>query len=227
MIVSLHMPKTGGMSFGELLGRSFGDRLLRDYADDAGYRTPELVERARRNAVAVRAARAELAARYDAIHGHFVADKYAGVFADGRFVAFFRDPVQQAISHYRFLQRNPQLHHPVVRVFHDTRPTLAEFVRWPATGNPQTMFLGSLAVEDLAFVGLREEFARSLALFARTMGRDLGSEVHANLDPESRGTTHRLDPATRRAVEAAYAADVELYRRARAEFARRCARHGV
>ena len=226
MIISLHLPKTGGMSFAELLERAFGDRLLRDYEDDAGYVVPESQERARANAARVRERRAELQAKYDAIHGHFVADKYVGVF-DASFVAFVRDPVQQAVSHYRFLQRSAHLTHPVVRVFHTSRPTLTEFVRWEATQNPQSMFLGSLAVEDLAMVGLREEHARSVALFATTFGLALGAEVFTNVDPVSHGRSHEVDPATRRAIETAYARDVELYRRAREAFARQVARRGA
>ena len=33
MLISVHIPKTGGTSFGAMLARHFGPRLLRDYDD--------------------------------------------------------------------------------------------------------------------------------------------------------------------------------------------------
>ena len=75
MIVSIHMPKTAGMTFGELLGRAFQTRLLLDYEDYAGFRSPEALAQCAANAKRMRARRDELIAQYDAIHGHFVADK--------------------------------------------------------------------------------------------------------------------------------------------------------
>ena len=45
----------------------------------------------------------------DVIHGHFIADKYLGLFPQTDVIAFFRDPCQQALSNYFFMQNNPNL----------------------------------------------------------------------------------------------------------------------
>src|SRR5688572_130630 len=161
MIVSLHLPKSAGMSFVARLESAYGPRLLRDYEDHSGFRSPAALAQCAANAVRARQRRDMLIASYDVIHGHFVADKYIGLFPGERFVAFLRDPFQQVVSHYRFLRRNPQIPHPVVAAFHDAAMTLTEFARWDATRNPQTMFLGSLRLEDLAMVGLAEEIGRA------------------------------------------------------------------
>src|SRR5664279_122190 len=108
MILSIHVPKAAGNSFRELLRTEFGDRLMKDYGDWAGCRVPEAIERCRARTLTMRSRAHELLAKYDIIHGHFAVDKYLGLFPNEEFVAFFRDPYQQSVSHYYFLLRNPQ-----------------------------------------------------------------------------------------------------------------------
>lgn len=227
MIVSIHMPKTAGMTFGEILGRALRKRLLLDYEDYAAFQSPEALAQCAANAARASARRGELAADYDAIHGHFVADKYAGLFAEVRFVAFFRDPFQQTISHYRFLQRTTHLPHPVVKAFHDAKMTVAEFIRWEATKNPQTMLLGSVPLEALAMVGLQEDFQRSLALFEATFGHPLRGGVFKNVDPSRDESDHAIDAETRKMIKVHRAEDIDLYRRAQETFSRQVIRRGV
>lgn len=227
MIVSIHMPKTAGMTFGELLGRAFKQRLMLDYEDHAAFRSPEALAQCAANAARMRARRDELIAAYDVIHGHFVADKYAGLFPDGRFIAFFRDPYHQAISHYRFLQRTTHLPHPVVGAFHDAKMTPAEFICWEATKNPQAMLLGRVPLDDLAMVGLQEEFPRSLALFKATFGHPLEGSVFNNIDPSRDEGDGAIDAETRKLIEVHRAEDIDLYRRAKERFATQAASRGL
>lgn len=227
MIVSIHMPKTAGMTFGELLSRAFQKRLMLDYEDYAAFRSPEALAQCASNATRMRTRRDELIAAYDVIHGHFVADKYAGLFPDGKFIAFFRDPVRQAISHYRFLQRTTHLPHPVIKAFHDARMTPAEFIRWEATKNPQTMLLGSLPLGDLEMVGLQEEFPRSLALFTATFARPLDRGVFNNVDPSGDEAERMVDAEIRRLIGVHRAEDIDLYRRAKERFCRQAVLRGV
>lgn len=89
MIVSIHIPKTAGTTFRELLYRDFGERLFQDYGDLAGYRSPEADALRARRKLEIRARRDELMRNFDVIHGHFIADKYIGLFPKSDFVAFF------------------------------------------------------------------------------------------------------------------------------------------
>jgi hypothetical protein len=142
MIISIHVTKTAGTSFGAALKREFKERFMHDDEDWAGYKSPEAEARRAANRTRMRDRRDELLQRFDVIHGHFVPEKFAGLFPQADFVAFFRDPVQQAVSHYAFLRRIPHADHPAVREFHAADMTLADFVAWEATKNPQLQLIG-------------------------------------------------------------------------------------
>jgi len=88
MIVSLHVRKTAGTSFQEMLKREYGERWLLDYGDWVGVNSPEAIARRQERAADVRRRRDELLASYGIIHGH----QYIDLFPRVDFVAFFRDP---------------------------------------------------------------------------------------------------------------------------------------
>lgn len=227
MIVSLHVPKAAGNSFRGLLQGAFGHRLMLDYGDWAGCRVPEAIERCNFRTLRMRNRAKELLERYDAIHGHFIADKYLGLFPRADFAAFFRDPYQQALSHYCFLRRNPQRDHPETKMFHDARMTLHDYLRWDAFHDHQLQYLGTLSVGELSLVGVSEEFSRSVELFNRVFGCDLRGDCFLNVNPDRRGAPYRIDPDIRKAVDKYRAADVDLYRRAREIFLRKASRAGL
>jgi hypothetical protein len=226
MLLSIHVPKAAGNSFRESLLRKFGNRALTDYGDWAGFNVPEAIERRKAREAEARSHRDELLAKYDVIHGHFIADKYLGLFPSEEFIAFFRDPYQQAIAHYYFIKRNPQREHPESKIFHDANMSLLDYLEWDAFRDHQTQFLGSLKIEDLSFVGLSDEYARSLEMFREILGHDLGEELFENVNDDRNGD-YAVDPEVRRAIEKNRAADIELYRRARELFDRQKRRLAV
>jgi hypothetical protein len=228
MIVSVHVTKTAGTSFGTALRREFGARFMHDDEDWAGYKTPEANARRAANAARMRARRDELLERFDVIHGHFAPEKYAGLFPRTEFVAFFRDPFQQAVSHYQFLSRlPPTLDHPVARDFHAARMTLEDFIAWEATRNPQAQLIGELAVEDFAMVGLTEQFARSVVLFNEMFGCRLESDVLENTNPTRNGSGYPINESLRRHIARHREEDIDLYRRAEARFDRLIMRRSI
>jgi hypothetical protein len=230
MMLSIHVPKAAGNSFREALMASFGHRLLRDYGDWAGFNDPAANARRANRCEAMRARREELTENYEAIHGHFIADKYIGLFKCPMFLAFFRDPYQQTIAHYKYLSRNTvrasdanKEQHPEVALFAEHKPTIEEYIEWPMYHNHQAQFLGSLRVEELAFIGISEEYATSLDLFNRHFGRDLGHPLYANVNSERDGYFYPVEPSVRAGVRKYRAHDLEIYARAREIFERRSA----
>jgi hypothetical protein len=215
MILSIHVPKSGGNSLRRLLQLEYGERLLLDYGDWAGFKVPEAIQRCKSRAQKARSNRKEIAEKYDIIHGHFATDKYLNLFARQEFVAFFRDPYQQALSHYYFLLRNPQREHLEEKMFHEAKMTLHDYLRWEAFRDQQSQYLGSLTVEDLTMVGLSEEFNRSLELFHSLFGRRLQEGTFLNVNPDHVGRDYEIDSDVRRAVEKYRAADIDMYRRAK------------
>ena len=88
MIISIHVTKTAGTSFGAALKREFKERFMHDDEDWAGYKSPEAEARRAANRTRMRDRRDELLQRFDVIHGHFVPEKFAGMFPRADFVAF-------------------------------------------------------------------------------------------------------------------------------------------
>jgi hypothetical protein len=227
VIISIHLPKTAGTSFGELLKGKFGPRLMLDYGDWSGYNSPEATAHRARRMSEMRGRREEIERDYDVIHGHFIADKYEGLFSATRFVAFFRDPYQQAISNYIYLKNNPVSTHPAVKIFHDAKMSIIDYLSWDAVRDPQSAFLGGVPIDALTVVGLTEQFSRGLALFRAILGRDVSGEVYCNVNPARRDPCYEIGPDVKKAVETHRQGDIELYRRARDIFRRQAARWGV
>jgi hypothetical protein len=227
VILSIHVPKAGGNSFRELLLNDFGERMMKDYGDWAGFQVPEAIERCRVRTLAMRSRRDELLEKYDIIHGHFAPEKYLGLFPTEDLVAFFRDPYQQTYSHYCFLLRNPQREHLEEKMFHEAKMTLNDYLEWDAFHNQQTQYLGNLSIDDFAMVGIAEEFYRGVDLFNSMFGRNLRGESFLNVNPDHNGNGYAVDDNFRRAVDKYRGADVELYRRAKEIYARQTAKAGV
>lgn len=229
MIVSLHVPKTAGTSFQEMLKQEYGERLLLDYGDWVGVNSPEAIARRAQRATEMRQRRDDLLAHYDVIHGHFMAEKYVGLFPQADFAAFFRDPYQQTISNYYFLLRHPEAGHeyPAVKAFHDARMTLQDYVTWKEVRNPQNDTLTGLSVNDLAVVGLTEEFGRGIALFNTVLGAHLGGETRLNANDAREQSSYAVPDDLKKLIAANREQDIELYRLAQERFSRLAALHGV
>ena len=228
MLLSIHISKTAGNSFREAIMNAYPGRVMRDYGDWVGWDEPFANKRREERHAAMRARRDELMEKYDVIHGHFIADKYMGLFPQEEFISFFRDPYQQALSLYRyemaFTDRRSDVNtaiHPEVHYWKELSPTVEEYLKWPFYRDHQSQFLGSLSVDDLAFVGIYEEYGKSLELFKARFGKDLGQPHYAE-STKREGPAFDVTDEVRRLVNKYRAADVELYARAKEIFARQC-----
>jgi hypothetical protein len=223
MLLSVHVPKAAGNSFRECLAAKYGDRMMGDYGDWAGFDVPEANERRARRTAAMRARGPELLEKYDVIHGHFVADKYLGLFPSTQYVAFFREPYQQALAHYYFLLRNPQRDHPEEKIFHEAKMSLPEYLEWEAFRDHQSQYLGTIPIEEFTMVGLSAHFAQSLHMFAAIFDCDLGEERFFNVNGERMGEYPVMADALA-LVQKYRAKDIELYRKAQEIFAKQASR---
>ena len=226
MIVSMHIPKTAGTSFNHDLARVFGPRLLADYEDWPESATPESVAHNERRRAEMLADVDAIGERYDAIVGHFVARKYAGVFPVTAIVTMVRDPYQQAVSQYEHAARVTHSPHPGFRLFKEARMTLLDFIE--AFPNHQALYFGGMPLEDFAMVGISERYDRSIALFEAIFGITIPrAAVRHNVNPAKHGAEYAIAPEVRRAIERSRQEDIALYRQACERFEKVCSAYGV
>jgi hypothetical protein len=222
LIISVHIPKTAGTSLGRGLRDCFGNRLLEDYGDRPLSNTPE--DEARREAARaqVRENGADLLKRYDAVHGHFIADKYESLPGDVKFCVILRDPVDRVASHYRQWTELPNPVNAMSRKVIEEGLDLPTFAALPGQANLYRLFLGKVPLEGFAVVGLTEAYEETLRLFEAVTG----VAVPRRQDNAAKGKS-ALDEAERRSLAASQPENMRLYDAARRRFEILCQRNGI
>lgn len=220
LIVSIHVPKTGGETFRDVLEALTDGHLQRDYADRP------LAPLTFRQRVRLATARPHLEPDTRAVHGHFIATKYWRRYPDARYMAWFREPVERLASHYHYWKRKPDKQNPTCRKLIEDDLSLPDFAALPEMRDVQARFLGEVPAARLAFVGITERYDDSIDLFRRAFYPALPATTeHVNANPERGSERYELDPDTRRSIEELNVADAAVYEAASRRFKQLLAEH--
>lgn len=168
MLVSVHVPKTGGGSLTRQIRNGAFGRYLLDYQDRPLSDSPShaLARLWSRLTVPLRA---RALSEHDIIHGHFPADKYRSI-ADA-YMIFLRDPVERTLSHYYYWKSaaagDSQVgkRNRVAAAVARGEVDIVEFAYLQR--GIYRMFLGGMEMEQFDVVGLTEQFEKSIALVNR------------------------------------------------------------
>lgn len=228
LLFFIHLPKTAGTSFRNMLFRVIGQEHIfpnwQDLANNGGL-YPTLAE------YQDRLQHPDLQLRLLSGHIPFILGEWWP--GPKKYLVFLRDPVERTISHLQHLQRDhPTLRgKPLEQIF---RQTLIH------TANLQTIYFGDrhlqeellfsrprrleprhldIAKENLsrcAFVGITEEFSASIHLAERVLGVRLGQPIHANVTHP--GQENPAGESLRDLIRPHLALDEELYAFARTLF---------
>lgn len=216
-LISVHVPKTAGVTFRTLLQAVYGQSAVRlDYGDrvldpTSPFQTDPASWRA-----GTRREIGSIPGGVRVIHGHFGAAKYADVFPEARRIVWLREPVARLVSHYHYWRELPPTGHSLHRRVLDERLSLLEFARLaPMRNVVANVFLRGVPLDGFAFVGVQERFAAGLERLAALLGWPPVGEVGAeNRHPRSDYQAQSLHAAAREEIAALNAEDVELYQRA-------------
>ena len=157
-IISIHVPKTGGTTFLELLRRNFDSKLLVDYG--LSENKIELLNNG----------------SYDCVHGHFISDKYINIH-NAEYIVWLREPIQRLYSHFHFWKKNKFPHSLLWRRFYFEKWTFADFALHPAFKNEQSKYVGSIPIENYSFIGITEYYHESIDLFCSKYGFNIDTQT--------------------------------------------------
>ncbi|PIE40563.1 MAG: hypothetical protein CSA51_00120 [Gammaproteobacteria bacterium] len=219
LLISVHMPKTGGLSFRAMLEQHYGEAFKHDYQD---YPLAHAPKARHRHVYSEALAQSVAASRgVNCIHGHFLPAKYL-LLADERpctFVTWLRHPVERLLSHYDYWQRVYEQGSPLVSPLHERviseKWSLEAFCLAPELANVYSAFLWGFPVSRLNFVGITEFFAEDFRYFCQRFLGNSAAVPTVNQRPGGKSSTAlSLSISDITAVETCHAQDMALYRRA-------------
>lgn len=159
-MISIHIAKTGGRSFFEILRNEYGDaldpRFKRKHYFPPRENIGRLIDRIPPN--------------IRVIHGHlFYSDvKEIHLAMQPKIITWMREPVERVISNYYFLMRQLRTDHRHAQK-HMIDFTLLEYAR-ESRRNKMSLYLEGIEPEKLFFIGFQENFQDDLEELAGRLG---------------------------------------------------------
>lgn len=166
-IVSIHIPKTAGTSFRNVL--------------DGQYEPGAVARLDINNKLQLRVNRkilktARVPKDVKVIHGHFVFDVLRKFFAlkdDVKVVTWLRDPVERVVSNFYYLEGQMREVMEIGVNRRNLRATmqrsLLEYARSPLSRNVMSAYLAGIPLEELFFIGLTDRFEDDLLELSRKL----------------------------------------------------------
>lgn len=173
-LISLHIPKTAGTSFRNILKLMYGEDQVVRFDIRMGGLVFLNEEPYLENYLP--------AAKV--IHGHFSYENLNAGFKipeNCPIITWLRDPVQRVVSNYYYLEKRlidilqeekNQLH-----ILGKMQRSLIEYARADINRNRMSQFLAGIELKDLAFIGIQEQFAADLPMLAARLNWSYVPEV--------------------------------------------------
>ena len=229
LIISIHIPKTGGTTFVDVLRKCAEEVLYLDYGPE-GLAPTALFRRGKRLTAPFDSIieDLELLRGRSVIHGHFAPKKYRGRFPNATYVTWLRDPAERVVSHYLYWQRS---YLPTDARWEQVvmqKMSLEQFARLDFARDVYFRWFSPLGVEGFDFVGIMEEYDRSLELFRRLVCPDIQLDTTLrNYNPNRRGNFYDLGPELRRKILELNQRDAYIYLDGVRRFRNLCAQVGL
>ena len=230
LIISIHIAKTGGTTFVDILRKCADEVLYLDYDYDYQPSPTALYRRGKRIKPPFESIIDDLGLLpgRSVIHGHFQAIKYTDRFPKAVYVTWLRDPVERIISHYLYWQRS---HIPGDTKWEQVtgqQMDLEQFAQLDFVRDLQRKYLVPLAVEEFGFIGITEEYDRSLELFRRLFCPEMQFDATVrNENPHRQGKFYDLDPELRKKILQCNEGDASIYLDGVRRFHHLCEQMGI
>ena len=217
MIVSVHLAKTAGTSFGKSLEEHFGTTLQKDYGD-----FPLIKPAYDRNIITLQESIDNGSRDFNninCIHGHFAPLKYLllSTRIDIKYVTWLRDPVERLASHYWYWKKiyDPNSSRFLHKKMIEEDWSIERFCLGPELRNFYGQFLWGFPLEQFSFIGIVEHYKEDFSYFNQAfLGADLTAYEENITEKKGEKARYIDDSDFRTAIELHHSNDVELYQRA-------------
>jgi glycosyltransferase involved in cell wall biosynthesis len=149
--ISVHIPKTAGITFGNVLEQVWGSE--------------KLVRESNNLSLASTVQKRLISRQTKVIHGHFRVLKYKGCFLHTPLtLIWLRHPITRLISWYcECISRLDDFgEDEFLKYVSQSKPTLLEFAEMPETQNVMSEYVHGMKLSDFYFVGIQEFFRDDL-----------------------------------------------------------------
>jgi len=155
-LISFHVPKTAGTSFGTVLRTHYGEKHQDIYEESQ-------MDRLRRGKLPL------IRLGTKAIHGHIpAATAWAEKYPNAKRICWIRDPLDRLFSLYNFWQQNPSVKGKIKHQFDKEKPSFEAFICSKDYEKPvmaYQRYLGSVPPSFFHFIGQMEHYTEDLKRF--------------------------------------------------------------
>lgn len=189
LIVSMHVPKTGGTSLMKEIQAGAMGRYFLDY-ERPGAGQPFIWKKLilKKQYLMARLHKHRLLNNYDVIHGHFPIRKYIFLYPKVDFITFLREPVSRILSAYYYFKdvasKNPRSVHnnPNILLVSQNKLSLLEFAARYVMRSIYSILISGLTLQEFTMIGITERYQDSIALLNKMYGMQIKVRHERNND---------------------------------------------
>ncbi len=201
-LLSIHIPKTAGQTFLQLLKLAYGEEEILHVNQGWLKRKQQNIENLNPH-------------HYQVLHGHLPYQAFIAPYhhSETKVITFLRDPVERVLSNFRYYRKMKAERlkaGKTIRHHYD----LETFIELEERKNVMARFLDGLELTDLFFLGLQEQFGQDVRLLSKKLSWELPEAAFQIKKNPTMPSTSEADKAIRQRIATLNQADIELYNRA-------------